>query len=124
MLQVAINDGEVRSGTRHHSLYARRGKAPPSNSVNTSDPGIALSKLAHEAGGPIGRVIIDKDDLPRAPRQTMIQPSDELGDVFSLVKRGHNDRKLGSRMGGDATLWLSTAIPRLRRLANRRQIFG
>ena len=64
VLQVAVDDRDERRRGRQHAFDAGRAQPPSSDAPDAADARVALAERADVLGGAVGRIVIDKHDLP------------------------------------------------------------
>jgi hypothetical protein len=65
MLQIAIDDREIRRAGREHAFDNRRSQPAAANALNAAHLRIGNRDFTRDALPFVGRVVIDENDLPR-----------------------------------------------------------
>ena len=100
MLEVAVHDRHERRGAGHDPLDHCAGEAPASDPVQALDPGIHRGDGLDLGRRPVGRVVIDEDDLPADIAQGRLDEADEPAHIGPLVECRDNDSQFEAPGGG------------------------
>src|SRR5262249_6247283 len=96
-----------------HSLYASARKTAATESSDAPDALIMCTKFLGQGRATIGRIVVDKDDLPTHSRQKGTQPLGNDGDIVALVEGWNDDCQFGSGTCCQRTFaneWLSRRV--------------
>ncbi len=96
MLKVGVHDGDEGSTARQHSLDAGASKPTPADASDAANAGIGLREILRHLRRPVGRIVIDKDDLPSNALERLAYALDDQGDIGRFIEAWNDYRELGA----------------------------
>ena len=95
VLEVAVHHRQEGCGARHHAFDAGRGEPASADTLHQPDTPILSCNGADPVRGPVGRVVVDEDQLPIDPLQHSVDPPDDLVHHVRFLIGRDDDGQLG-----------------------------
>ena len=119
VLQVAVDDRDERRRGRQHAFDAGRAQPPSSDAPDAADARVALAERADVLGGAVGRIVIDKHDLPGDAAQGAVEAADQEIDIVAFVESGHDNAQFRPFLTGQIGRAGRSRLARLARIGDR-----
>ncbi len=76
----------------------------PAEPLQAADIALLPRQRAHHFGGPVGRIVVDENDLPGNAGEHPVEALDNDRNVVALVERRDDDRELGRGVSAPGAL--------------------
>src|SRR5262249_13723330 len=100
MLEIGVDDGDIRRGARQNAFDAGRRQAAARNPVQQPDAAIVKGEKGYGLRGSVTGIVIDEDQLPVDASERARKGIVERYDVVALVpgRRDHSQLGPGRRL--------------------------
>jgi hypothetical protein len=99
VLQIGVHNRHEWRGAGHHALDHSSGQAPTLETPQAGHPAIGERQRLGRRSRPVGRIVVDDDELPADASQRLIQLAGQRGEIGGLVERRRDDGEFERRQG-------------------------
>jgi len=93
VLVIGVHHRDDGRRGRHHALDRSGSEPAPADAMEYANTPVIAGDLARFVRGAVRAVVVDEDRFPRNPRQRLVEPLDQRGEIAPLVEGGQHDRQ-------------------------------